>query len=236
MYLILKSVCNNLQTEQRLKLELTFVDSKIKYLKDQLAELNCDWTLFKMKSAASKSPSKPAKRTPLTSIAQSPNLNGTSFSTRNLRPTSRSPTSLKTPLHGLTVWPTSNEDNLLCEFIPSTASSHMNSFSPSSSSSSALTMTPTETPQPSKSKWQCQQLSDTLMRSISAHKFDEDHEKSADLMIYLNLKETSNNLDFTNGFASFIWSHYREDPNIYMDKIRQFNYFREVSLNFINKM
>lgn len=53
--------------------------------------------------------------------------------------------------------------------------------------------------------------------------------KSTELMIYLNLKE-STNLDFSKGFTEYIASHYREDPSNYNEQIRQFNYFRESTI------
>ena len=49
-------------------------------------------------------------------------------------------------------------------------------------------------------------------------------------MIYLNLKETCNGLDFASGFKEFIAKHYREDPCNYNEQIRQFNYFRESTI------
>jgi len=55
-------------------------------------------------------------------------------------------------------------------------------------------------------------------------------DKSADIMIYLNLKETLNNLDFSNGFKSFISNHYKENPNGYSENIRNLNYFRETTI------
>jgi len=54
--------------------------------------------------------------------------------------------------------------------------------------------------------------------------------KSSDIMIYLNLKETSNTLDFSNGFKNFIATHYMENANNYNEQIRAFNYFRESTI------
>lgn len=64
---------------------------------------------------------------------------------------------------------------------------------------------------------------------------DECQTKSADIMIYLNLKETYNKVDFTNGFSNFIAQHYRDDPIKYSEQIRQFNYFREVIFSSFEK-
>ena len=60
--------------------------------------------------------------------------------------------------------------------------------------------------------------------------FENDEARSADIMIYLNLKETPNNLDFSSGFRNFIATHYRENANNYSEQIRQFNYFRESTI------
>ena len=49
-------------------------------------------------------------------------------------------------------------------------------------------------------------------------------------MIYLNLKETNNNLDFAAGFKQFLWSHFGEEPGNYIEQIRQFNNFRESTI------
>lgn len=49
-------------------------------------------------------------------------------------------------------------------------------------------------------------------------------------MIYLNLKETNNSLDFSQGFKNFIWNHYREESGNFIEQIRQFNYFRESTI------
>lgn len=57
---------------------------------------------------------------------------------------------------------------------------------------------------------------------------DESQTKSADIMVYINLKETLNNIDFSNGFSQFIIQHYRDNPAKYFEQMRQFNYFREV--------
>lgn len=74
-----------------------------------------------------------------------------------------------------------------------------------------------------------------LMRSISSNRvvlIDQasNQEKSTDLMIYLSLKETNNNLDYGVGFKNFLMSHYREEPCNYMEQIRQLNNYREVSI------
>lgn len=59
--------------------------------------------------------------------------------------------------------------------------------------------------------------------------FDEAQtNRSTDLMIYLNLKETVNKIDFSDGFSQFIVQHYRDNPAKFYEQIRQFNYFREV--------
>ena len=55
---------------------------------------------------------------------------------------------------------------------------------------------------------------------------------SSDIMIYLALKETINKLNAEAGFKQFIKVHYQEDPNNYIDQIKQFNYFREVTETF----
>jgi hypothetical protein len=60
--------------------------------------------------------------------------------------------------------------------------------------------------------------------------FEENQEKAVDLLIYLNLKETNNNMDFSVGFRNFIWTHYREEPGNYIEQIRQFNYFRQSTI------
>lgn len=59
---------------------------------------------------------------------------------------------------------------------------------------------------------------------------DQYQTKTSDIMIYLNLKETLNNLDFKEGFKSFIANHFREDPYNYLEQIRQYNYFRESTI------
>ena len=165
---IIYSVCNNPHSEQRLKLELTFVESKIKYLKDQLAELNCDFTLYKMKNANGK-PAKPCLKPEAPVAAQfktsssssassssynSPTISGSSFTTPSCysrllhRESSIGKASFK-PLPELSVWSTSSVINDPCDLIANTTTSiNTDSFSPSSSSSSALTITPTETPTP----------------------------------------------------------------------------------------
>jgi hypothetical protein len=63
----------------------------------------------------------------------------------------------------------------------------------------------------------------------------ENESKSSDIMIYLNLKETANNLDFSNGFKNFIATHFMGLPTDYNEQIRQFNYFREstIRLSFV---
>jgi hypothetical protein len=43
------SACKNREIQERLRLELIFMDSKVAYLKDQLAELNGDWSVFHKK-------------------------------------------------------------------------------------------------------------------------------------------------------------------------------------------
>jgi hypothetical protein len=58
--------------------------------------------------------------------------------------------------------------------------------------------------------------------------------KTADIMIYLNLKETLNKMDFSKGFKNFISLHYREDSNNYTEQIKQFNYFRDVRAFFFS--
>lgn len=169
----------------------------------------------------------------------SPTVSGTSF-TNLYGKQNQHDSSINTkqfrPLQGLSVVPNSEENSLQFEYIPNVT----DSFSPSSSSSSAITITPTETPIPSKSKsnrklsTDCDEASKCLMRSISSHKFlfDDNQEKSADLMIYLNLKETVNNVDFAVGFKNFLWKHYKEEPCNYLEQIRQFNYFREVNSSY----
>jgi hypothetical protein len=59
---------------------------------------------------------------------------------------------------------------------------------------------------------------------------DDKKNISSDIMIYLALKETINKLNFEVGFKQLIKTHYQEEPNNYIDQIKQFNYFREVNI------
>lgn len=151
------------------------------------------------------------------------------------------------PLPEITVTPSYENAPIINEFIPllipqsasnsmlatSTnpnagvaSASNSSSFSPSSSSSVSI---PTNS-----ANEQISALVNSTSKKLNNNeqKFDETQIKSADIMIYLNLKETLNNLDFSVGFKKFIISHYREDPNNYYEQMRQFNYFREVWFYF----
>lgn len=96
----------------------------------------------------------------------------------------------------------------------------------SSSCSSNLTTSPTHVNRSLATREQTR----TELCTIETSKSNVNMDKSADIMIYLNLKETLNNLDFSNGFKSFISNHYKENPNGYLENIRNFNYFRETTI------
>lgn len=110
--------------------------------------------------------------------------------------------------------------------IPTTLNNSI-SFSPSSSSSKSTPLHSTcfNTPV----------LKNKSTVKNNKHSLDEFLTKAADIMIYLNLKETSNNVDFNDGFKNFILSHYRENPNFFNDQIKKFNNFRQVNKKFSQK-
>jgi hypothetical protein len=58
------------------------------------------------------------------------------------------------------------------------------------------------------------------------------YDRTSDIMIYLNSKETFNKLDFNVGFRRFISKHYHEDGHKYNENIRLFNLHRQVILHF----
>ncbi len=177
---------------------------------------------------------------------ESPTISGSSFITNSLPPRTQSPP-IKSPhvinkqLNELSIWPSNEETRIQCELTTTitTESNSSDSFSPSSDSSSALTLTPIDVTSKLLEKCKIEDVPDTLMRSFNFEvskstkkKFilEQNHQKSADLMIYLSLKETNNNMDFSVGFKNFIWAHYREEPCNYIEQIRQFNYFRESTI------
>lgn len=137
------------------------------------------------------------------------------------------------PVPQITITPSqsSNEPN---EFIPINIPSHTplnNSYSFSPSSSSTIS-TPTNTINSSNTSMLNQESTKPISKSNfkqEVYSLDEYQTKTADIMIYLNLKETLNNMDFSEGFRNFISNHFREDPNNFLEQIRQFNYFREVN-------
>lgn len=245
---------------------MAFVDSNIKYLKDQLAELNCDWTLNKMKSNQgvvnsvknfkSISSSKSTKQSSLcnssasSSSSSSPTYhkqpliqNSNSNNQYSYQPTfpfsesicltasSKTPVQLKqfNPLPQITVTPSTN-DYIQLQNCNSSAISNSYSFSPSSSSSLSI-QTPTSNSDLSTTssfngyKHSIHPLDKLLESKLT---LDDNTNKYADIMIYLNLKETLSTLDFSNGFRNILLQHYREEPNNYTENINQFNFFREV--------
>ena len=237
------SVCNNEQTEQRLRLEITFADSKIKYLKDQLAELNCDWTLYKMKSNNKQKINELNGGSKATSFSSTSSTSQNSSSTFSNSPSSsvyessiskqsssndspyfKVPPNYRhlNPLPEITITSSNESKKIGSEFIP--GYSNLHSMSPSSSSSASIVISP---PQPRRQSKQfvnpVKEKSD-LNRSF----LEENQNKSADIMIYLNRKETTNNMDLSLGFKNFIAIHYQEEPANYSEQLRQFNYFREV--------
>lgn len=110
--------------------------------------------------------------------------------------------------------------------IPTTLNNSI-SFSPSSSSSKSTPLHSTGFNTPV--------LKNKSTVKNNKHSLDEFLTKAADIMIYLNLKETSNNIDFNDGFKNFILSHYRENPNFFNDQIKKFNNFRQVNKKFSQK-
>ena len=230
------SVCYNEQTQERLKLELKFVDSNIKYLKDQLAELNCNWTISKMKTSSTYSSGRnqyhrnhdyendsvglraPSFKLPKDSVNNSITSSTTSSasSNTNFSYSSNSPGS-------------SNYSNLPYSSVIALSAStkqpiYLKQFTPLPE----ITLT---TPD-----YENENVMGLVVEKTPRHSlvFDAESEvkssSSSDVMIYLNLKETLNTLDFSNGFKNFIRSHYTETVNTYSEQIRQFNYFRESTI------
>lgn len=97
------------------------------------------------------------------------------------------------------------------------------SLSPSSSSSKSTPIHSTGFNTPLLKK-------QSIIRNKNAQSLNEFLSKTADIMIYLNLKETLNNIDFFAGFGNFILSHYRENPNLFSDQMKQFNHYRQVNI------
>lgn len=116
-------------------------------------------------------------------------------------------------------------NELIAISIPATMNNSV-SLSPSSSSSKSTPLHSTGFNTPIFK-------SQSMIRNKNEPSLDEFLSKTADIMIYLNLKETSNSMDFFDGFANFILSHYRENPNFFSEPIKQFNHYRQVIIKLI---
>lgn len=230
------SACHNEESQQRLRLELAFVDSNIKYLKDQLAEVNCDWTMRKVKNYAIKSK--------VDSVVSSTVIDS-AFSSMSSRATSdqKSPATL------------SGDECVMEELVipiqigpKSVATTNSYSISPSSSCCSSSIHS--DNLRENSLAESLNQFSFTnsksgnflvhLEKTLNAKlrlKLEEDYSldeffiKSNEIMIYLNAKETFNKLDFMTGFRNFISKHYHDDCNKYTENIKQFNLYRQVNIS-----
>ncbi|RNA32573.1 rhophilin-2 isoform X2 [Brachionus plicatilis] len=224
----LLKVCCNDQTERNLRLEIAFSESNIKYLKDQLAEINCDLTLVKMKSTNTYKFNRQkfiynrldCQSNHTDSIASYSSSSSTSLHNLN-SPGSRT---IKQLIYSNNGNESSQSDLFVSELIPISIPTTINnslSFSPSSSSSKST---------PIHSAGFNTPLITNKSRSNHMYSLDEFLTKTADIMIYVNLKETSSSVNFGEGFRNFILSHYRENPNLFDEQIKKFNFFRQSSI------
>ncbi|CAF0715873.1 unnamed protein product [Brachionus calyciflorus] len=243
----LLKVCCNEQIENNLKLEVAFSESNVKYLKDQLAELNCDLTLAKMKSSYhfnkqkfiynrldsnydSTQTDSLASSTSSSSTSSSYNLNSPNNNNNNM--TIKNLIFLN-QFNSSTLTESCNNEIYVNEMIPIAIPAPNNhSYSISPSSSSSIKSTPAHT---NGSNTPILKKNECTEESGFQFSLDEYQTKTVDIMIYLNLKETISCMDFTNGFKSFISSHYRENPNNLNEQIKQFNYFRESTIRICSE-